>query len=112
MSERAARPNSGARERVPEHTAHRAIDIAKIYRAEDALEQLGIGKHMARTMRRAGLKIIYSSGKSFLLGEDLADFLRGCRDGVAVQTTTDRSDDLQHPSHDDEHSARSEGGGS
>lgn len=107
MSERSARPDRGAREQAPEHQAHGAIDVAKIYRAKDALEQLGIGSHMARSMRRAGLKIIYFSGKSFLLGEDLAAFLKGVRDG-RQSPIVDRIDDIQHTSHDSERSTRSE----
>lgn len=113
MSERAARNNRGAQDRAPEQTAYCSILPGEIMRAEDAFRRLNIGTHTARKMRRAGLKVIYYSGKSFLLAEDLAKFFRNCRDGAPTQpTTTERAEDHQHASHEGERSARSEGSGS
>lgn len=54
------------------------IDTANIYTLPALARATGWGKAGIRSARRKGLVVRYASGKAFVLGSDVAEFLRTC----------------------------------
>ena len=50
------------------------IQAGCLYRADEARERLRIGGWGWRKMRRAGLRVIYSGNRAYVLGDDLLAF--------------------------------------
>ncbi len=62
---------------MAEHTPG-IVDTTKIYTLPALARATGWGKAGIRSARRKGLIVRYASGKAFVLGTDIAEFLRSC----------------------------------
>ncbi len=52
------------------------VEPGRLYLCSEVRSRLRLGDHAFRSMRRAGLRVIYSGNQAYLLGDDVIAYFR------------------------------------